>query len=102
MKRIGDSALRAYRAQILALQDVQALQAREARFEAPLGDWIGRLAGFALVLRLQGALPAPVPIVKGDRFNAQGLEGKIVIQTSLAQAVLMWHLAAPGRAQVFA
>jgi hypothetical protein len=64
---------------------VKAL-AKPVLFECPLGEAIGSLAGFAWVWRMKGLLQAK-PIVESDRFNAQGLEGKVSIPCSLYDAL---------------
>ena len=66
----------------------QRAHGRLVQFEAPLGTWIGTLAGFAAALKLQGKLPPVQPIVAADRFNAQGIEGKIAVRVPLATALL--------------
>lgn len=66
----------------------QRAHGRLVRFEAPLGEWLGTLAGFAAGLKLQGNLPPVQPIVAADKFNAQGLEGKIAVRVPLATALL--------------
>ena len=66
----------------------QRAHGRLVRFEAPVGTWIGDLAGFAAGLKLQGRLPPVQPIIVADRFNAQGLEGKISVRVPLATALL--------------
>lgn len=55
----------------------------------PLGELIGNLAGSARVWKKQGRIGEVESIEKKDRLNAQGLEGKVTIEMSLYDAVLV-------------
>lgn len=106
MKRLTDAQCEQIQQHVRAqLAEQSASLPREysqsARFEAPLGEWIDKLSGFALVLRLRGKLPQPTAITRRDRFNAQGLEGKIAIDTDLGTAIVYWTFATPQRRAVY-
>lgn len=72
---------------------------RQVKFECPLGEAIDTLAGFAMVWRWKGLLN-PQPIVSSDRFNAQGIEGKVSIPCDLYSALFYAMQANPNRAQI--
>lgn len=101
MRRLTDAQVEAVRQRIAAGEPGDAYDT-PARFEAPMGEWLGNLLGFALGLRLQGALPNPTGITSKDRFVAQGLEGKIALATTLGDAVVMAHHCAARRWAVYA
>ena len=88
MKRLTDQQIEAYRTEIVNNWESHTLNSLPARFEAPLGELVSSLAGFAWAWKLQGFVPKIAPITKTDRFNAQGLEGKIVIETDLSTAIV--------------
>lgn len=48
----------------------------------PIGELAGNLAGFAWVWEKRGRISKPLPITKSDSFNAQGLEGKVIVSGS--------------------
>ena len=64
---------------------VKALN-QKVRFECPLGECVDALAGFAWVWKMRGLLTVQ-PIIDADRFNAQGLEGKVSIPCTLYDAL---------------
>lgn len=102
MKRILDTQLEAYRQEMVANWKTHTYHQIPARFEAPLGEWIDTLAGTAWALRSLGKLPDPVGLTGKEGFDAQGLEGKIVIETNLASAVTYWSQCLENRANVYA
>ena len=57
--------------------------------EVPLGELVGNLAGFAMVWKMQGRLSDVMPITGKERFNAQGLEGKVRVKMALYDALLV-------------
>ena len=68
--------------------------------EFPLGELTNRnIAGFVGVWASKGLIK-DYPIDKTDRFNAQGLEGKIRIATTLATALLVYRELPPNRCQL--
>lgn len=77
---------------------VKALD-QPVRFECPLGEVIDTLAGFAMVWRWKGLLK-PELIVQSDKFDAQGLEGKVSIPCTLYNALFYAMQARPNRAQI--
>lgn len=61
-----------------------------ATVSLPLGELLNeRISGFVTVWRMKGLVDQPGPITSADRFNAQGLEGKVVIEGDLGDAVLV-------------
>ena len=79
------------------------LQKIPARFEAPTGEWFSHLAGFLMGRKFTGQpLPPLAPITEKDSFNAQGLEGKMVFETCLNNAVVMASQCAPRRYAIYA
>lgn len=61
---------------------------KPARLEFPSGEIANPgIGGFIWAWRKRGIL-SPQRIEKRDRFNAQGLEGKIVIRLSFSAALL--------------
>jgi len=60
-----------------------------ARLELPLGELLNeRIRGFAWAWATDGAVHTD-GITTGDRFDAQGLEGKAVVEVSLVTALLV-------------
>jgi len=60
-----------------------------ARLELPLGELLNeRIRGFAWAWATDGAVQTD-GITTGDRFDAQGLEGKAVVEVSLVTALLV-------------
>ena len=51
----------------------------KAEIHLPLGEAISTLAGHAGIWRMRGELSQPQPITERDSFNAQGLEGKVIV-----------------------
>ena len=99
MKRLTNNEIQAYCAQIdgkhSALYDIPA------RVEYPVGE-IDRLVGFWWVRRMRGEEPNIQPIIDSDRFDAQGLEGKIVENCNIVDAIIRWNFCRPNRCQIFA
>ena len=59
--------------------------------EFPLGELMNPgIAGFLWAWKLQGKIQTHA-IEPGDRFNAQGLEGKVRIRTTLTTALLVYR-----------
>jgi len=101
MKQLTDEQLAAHSQTIIKDWRTHTLADTPARFEAPLGEWISNLVGFAGVLRMQNRLPKVEPITGKERFRAQGLEGKMVYHTDLATAVTYWAQCPHYRASVW-
>lgn len=108
MKRRSDSE-----AEALALDAQQAAtgpaawdawldqHAQPARIEFPTGELFDEaIAGFVLAWRLQGKLK-PLPVLESDSFNANGLEGKIAIETDLIGALLVFKQLPKYRRQIY-
>ena len=74
--------------------------ATQVQFSAPVGEWMGNLAGFAAGLKMRGQLPESELIQARDKFNAQGLEGKISIVCLLPDALLKAVQCDPHRWQI--
>lgn len=75
---------------------------RDAVIEMPTGELMNeRIAGFAWAWASKGRIE-DAPIEKGDRFNAQGLEGKVRIRTTLTVALLTYREVSPHRIQILA
>ena len=98
MKRLTDEQIEAYRKQIDGKHG--ALYAIKARVEYPLGE-IERLSGFWWAKSMRGEKPNVQPIVASDRFNAQGLEGKVVEDCNIVDAIMRWNFCLPNRCQIF-
>ncbi|GIK40430.1 MAG: hypothetical protein BroJett011_42630 [Chloroflexota bacterium] len=74
---------------------------QEARLEFPLGELTNSgLAEFLRIWHRQGALTL-ASIGKQDRFDAQGLEGKCVVQTTLSAALRAARELKPYRRAVY-
>jgi hypothetical protein len=68
--------------------------------EFPLGELMNpAIAGFAWAWAMQKRLIVG-PIQEGDQFNAQGLEGKVRVHTTLSTALLVYRDLPPYRCQV--
>jgi hypothetical protein len=64
---------------------------KPAQLEFPLGELSNPgIAGFVWVWKMKGTIQT-ASIESDDQFNAQGLEGKIVIQTTLTTALLAYR-----------
>jgi len=87
--RLSEQEIERYRKIIVDQWKTHKLHEKGAVFEAPLGEWIGNLAGFAWAWKMRGDDVPILPLTKTDRFNAQGLEGKVRIETNLATAIVM-------------
>ncbi len=73
---------------------------RLAWVEFPLGELMNpAIAGFAWAWVVQKRLIVG-PIQEGDQFNAQGLEGKVRVHTTLSTALLVYRDLPPYRCQV--
>ncbi len=73
---------------------------RMAWVEFPLGELMNpAIAGFAWAWAMQKRLIVG-PIQEGDQFNAQGLEGKVRVRTTLSTALLVYRDLPPYRCQV--
>ena len=57
--------------------------------EVPLGELVDNLAGFAIVWKMRGWLNNIMPITGKERFNAQGLEGKVQVKMTLYDALFI-------------
>jgi|SRR5581483_5697028 len=78
----------------------QAWWAQEVTLELPTGELaVSGLQTLALTGSFHPTL-AVAPIVPQDRFNAQGLEGKVRIRKPLLNALLNLDIIAPQRAQI--
>jgi len=68
--------------------------------EAPLGEITNPdIAGFVWAWGIQSAIET-CRIEKADRFDAQGLEGKLRVHVALTTAVLVWRELPPHRRQI--
>ncbi len=73
---------------------------RAAIVEFPLGELMNpRIAGFVWAWALSGRITT-APIPRGDRFNAQGLEGKARVRTDLTVALMIYGELPRCRCQV--
>ncbi len=73
---------------------------RMAWVEFPLGELTNTaIAGFVWAWAMQRRLIVG-PIQEGDQFNAQGLEGKVRVRTTLSTALLVYRDLPPYRCQV--
>jgi len=73
---------------------------RMAQVEFPLGELMNpNIAGFAWAWALQRRLVIG-DIEESDQFNAQGLEGKACVRTTLSTALLVYRELPPYRCQV--
>jgi len=76
---------------------------RPARVEFPTGEITNpAIAGYILGAKLGGTLESGLPITAQDRFNAQGLEGKVALATNLLNACLIWEELGKFRCAVYA
>jgi len=72
-----------------------------AHLEFPIGEMLNeKIRGFIFAWKLQNCLTI-MPIERIDRFNAQGLEGKIRVMTSLITALLVYRELPKYRCQIF-
>lgn len=60
---------------------------QNVEFHFPLGEIIN-LQGFVWVWKMNNQLPSPCAITSKEGFNAQGLEGKMIKETILCDALL--------------
>ena len=64
---------------------------QECILEFPSGELTNEgIAGFVQVWRMQGKVGI-VPIEKGDRFSANGLEGKVSVKVSLIVGLMAYR-----------
>lgn len=62
----------------------------EVEIHIPLGELFNpKIEGFVWAWRLSGCLNKVHPITGKDRFNAQGLEGKVIIPTNSGTAYIV-------------
>jgi len=74
---------------------------RRVKFECPVGELIDALAGFAWAWKMKGKLSDVLPIGERDRFDAQGLEGKVSIECNLYDALFYaMQASSPYRSQI--
>lgn len=69
---------------------------QSVRLHIPLGE-LDNLAGFAWVWKQKGRMSAPQPLTGNERLKAQGLEGKVTVDMSLYDAVIVASQADPHR-----
>jgi hypothetical protein len=73
---------------------------RDAVIEMPTGELMNeRIRGFAWAWASKGRIQ-DAPIEKSDRFNANGLEGKVIVRTTLTVALLVYRELPPHRIQI--
>lgn len=77
-----------------------------AWLEFPNGEWANsdftdEIQGYIYAWRMTGVVDQSLPIVKSDRFTAQGLEGKTRVKTALTVALQCWHALPKHRRQVY-
>ena len=76
--------------------------AQNARVEFPLGELMNpNIAGFVWAWNMKGRIKT-ADITASDHFNAQGLEGKAVIETSYTTALLVASELPEHRCTVYA
>jgi hypothetical protein len=63
---------------------------QKAVFEAPLGELYPNLSGFAFAWQLKGDMPSTHSITGKEGFNAQGIEGKLRKDTTMATAIIYY------------
>ena len=72
---------------------------REVRLEFPMGE-IAKTENVALALLVRRLGAEPVSIEASDKFNAQGLEGKLSLRVSYETALLFAQRLEPYRFQI--
>lgn len=74
-----------------------------AEVHFPTGELLNPdIRGFVIAWRMKGEIGSPQPITARDSFNAQGLEGKIVLPLgTLGDAVLVAVSMKPGRYNIW-
>lgn len=73
----------------------------DVTLELPLGEVMNpRISGFVWAWKKQGKIKMG-RIQKRDRFNAQGLEGKAIVRTTLVTALLVCRELPPYRCRIF-
>lgn len=73
-----------------------------ARLELPVGElWNERIRGFVWAWAVGGAVQTDA-ITGGERFDAQGLEGKAVVEVPLVTALLVAREVPKHRVAVYA
>lgn len=102
MKKLTAAKIESYRRRVADIRDDCAnLRGLKARFECPLGEWIGNLQGVAWAFKMLGKTPDPQPMTGKEGWNAQGLEGKIVIETDLVNSIIYYSQSEPNRASIY-
>lgn len=97
-RRLSSKAIESYR-QRIAIGD--RLEGLSAKVEFPLGELIDSLMGFAWAWKIAGKDLSAQPIMAADRFNAQGLEGKVSLGMDLSSAIVVYSQCGPNRCQIF-
>lgn len=73
-----------------------------AEIHLPLGEVANeRIGGFVWAWKMKGLLQ-PADITGKEGFNAQGLEGKVIIPTTMVGALLVWRECPAHRCTVYA
>ncbi len=74
----------------------------DARVEMPLGELLNdKIESYVLARQLQAKIRTK-ELTKADRFNAQGLEGGVAIDTDFLVAFNVWKSLPPYRCNVYA
>ena len=72
-----------------------------ARIEIPMGELFNdAIQGFVWAWQKMGKLTIDA-IKKGESFDAQGLEGKVVVTTFLPTALRIWQALPPFRCNIY-
>ena len=73
-----------------------------AEIHLPLGEVMNeKIGGFMWAWKMKGLL-TPVDITGKEGFNAQGLEGKVVIPNTLIGALIVWRECPAHRCTIYA
>jgi hypothetical protein len=111
MKRLSESEIQKLRAELGKLaedskawiesyDDPHSKWNQSAKLEFPLGEIA--IDGLRTIALLGIERPKPEPILASDRFNAQGLEGKISRTIPLREALIISDMLDSNRRQIFA
>jgi hypothetical protein len=100
MRRLTAEEIDKYRLIIINEWKTHKLDTIDCIVEFPLGELIDNLAGLTWAWKMKGIDLTPIPITDKDRFDAQGLEGKIRIHTNLSSAVTIYTQCTPHRCQI--
>ncbi len=74
---------------------------KDAILEFPSGELMNsEIAGYIWAWKMTGKLEYPLPIDENDRFNAQGLEGKVRVKTNLTTAIIVHKTLPSYRCQI--